>query len=271
VESLSRWFEKKFLPEYAADPPSGGRVFTVIGSGGKTSLIWRLALSQRSRKVLVSPTTKMYPPPPEARWYDYSLFGREAACFPPDAGNGPGRGICLAGILNEGTGKLEALPPEVLETMAGAYDLILLEGDGSRGLPLKGWTDHEPVVPPWTSVSIGIIPITPLGENVSEQRVFRLPQFSRLSGAKEGETLSPAHLAAVIAGPAGMPEGGKGGARSLFSAARGKKLLFINQVEDEVRREQARQIVSCLPGDFRAGLAGIIAGSVEQDRVEVLD
>ncbi|MDR2739522.1 MAG: putative selenium-dependent hydroxylase accessory protein YqeC [Treponema sp.] len=271
MESLSRWFGKKFLPEHAAGSPPWGEVFTVIGSGGKTSLIWRLALSQRHRKVLVSPTTKMYPPPPEARWYDYYFSGREAAGFSP--GKDPGRGISLAGVLNEGTDKLEALPLEVLEKIVPAYDLILLEGDGSRGLPLKGWADHEPVVPPYTSVSIGIISIVPLGKKLSERIVFRLSRFTRLSGAKEGETLSPSHLAAVIAGPAGTAGRGSGnnGARSLFSAARGKKLLFINQVEDEVRRKQARQLISCLPGDFRAGLAGIIAGSVEQDKMEVLD
>jgi probable selenium-dependent hydroxylase accessory protein YqeC len=211
----------------------------------------------------------MHPPPPEARWYDYYVSGPEAAVFSPGAGKGPGRGISLAGVLNEGTGKLESLPLEVLEKMVPAYDLILLEGDGSRGLPLKGWADHEPVVPPYTSVSIGIISIAPLGKKLSERMVFQLPRFTRLSGAKEGETLSPAHLAAVIAGPAGTPDGGND-ARSLFSAARGKKLLFINQVEDEVRRKQARELVSCLPGDFRAGLAGIVAGSVEQDRVEIL-
>jgi probable selenium-dependent hydroxylase accessory protein YqeC len=211
----------------------------------------------------------MYPPPPEDRWYDYYLSGPEAAVFPPGGGKGPGRGISLAGVLNEGTGKLEALPPEVLENLVPAYDLALLEGDGSRGLPLKGWAEHEPVVPPYTSVSIGIISIAPLGKRLSERMVFRFTQFSRLSGAQEGEILRPAHLAAVIAGrPAG--EGGNGGPRSLFSAARGKKLLFINQVEDEGRRKQARQIVSCLPGDFRGELAGIIAGSVEQDKVEVL-
>jgi probable selenium-dependent hydroxylase accessory protein YqeC len=214
----------------------------------------------------------MRPPPPEARWYDYYFSGPDAAAFSSRSGEGPGAGISLAGVLNEGTGKLEALPLEVLEKMAPAYDLVLLEGDGSRGLPLKGWADHEPVVPPYTSVSIGIISIAPLGKKLSERMVFRLSRFTRLSGAKEGETLSPAHLAAVIAGPAGTPggENGKNVERSLFSAARGKKLLFINQVEGEVRLKQARHLVSCLPGDFRAGLAGIIAGSVEQNRVEIL-
>jgi hypothetical protein len=64
--------------------------------------------------------------------------------------------------------------------------------------------------------------------------------------------------------------GAGGRARGLFSAARGKKLLFINQAEGEERREQARELARLLPADFAAGLEGIISGSVRQDRVEVL-
>jgi probable selenium-dependent hydroxylase accessory protein YqeC len=198
----------------------------------------------------------MYPPPPDR--YGRYISGGEAAGSLPD-GNIPGGGVTLAGVLNKKTGKLEALPPALLERIVPGYDLTLLEGDGSRGLPLKGWADHEPVVPSYTAVTIGVIPAAPLGQKVSGHIVFRVPQFTRLSGAKEGDRLTPAHLAAVITGD-----------RGLFSAARGRKLLFINQVEDEARRSQARETAALLPREFLAGLAGIIAGSVERDRVEVL-
>jgi hypothetical protein len=259
VESLSRWFEKRFLPpEHAAGTAEGVTtpVFTVIGSGGKTSLIRLLAQSQRRRKVLVSPTTKMYPLPGIPAW------------------------VSLAGLLNRETGKLEALPAELLERLIPGYDLVLLEGDGSRGLPLKGWAEHEPVVPPYTTLCIGVIPLSPLGKKITPEIVFRLPLFRALCGAAEGDTLCPAHLAAVItAGGRAEPSGGLGGAgadegagggKGLFAAARGRKLLFINQVEDERRRRQARELAALLPDDFMAGLEGIICGSVELDQVEVL-
>jgi probable selenium-dependent hydroxylase accessory protein YqeC len=258
VESLSRWFDRFFFPPPRPAQPSGGLVCTVIGSGGKTSLIWLLAQSQRRRKVLVSPTTKMYPPSPELRHCDRYFPGGKIPAPPRP-------GVTLAGVLNKETGKLE--PPGELEALVSRYDLTLLEGDGSGGLPLKGWADHEPVVPPYTAVTVGVIPVTPLGEKASAGIIFRLPRFTRLSGAHEGDTLTPAHLAGVITGNTGMPGGG---GRGLFSAARGKKLLFFNQVEDEARLDQARATATLLPEDFTAGLAGIIAGSVERDRAEVL-
>jgi probable selenium-dependent hydroxylase accessory protein YqeC len=259
MERLSRWFEDQFLlPEHAAG--GAAPVVTVIGSGGKTSLIWLLAQSQRRRRVLVSPTAKMYPG--GARQYDHDCFTGEAAA------GGPLEGISLAGSLNRETGKLEALPAEVLEAMIAGYDLVLLEGDGSRGLPLKGWAPHEPVVPPYTTVSIGVIPIKALGKKVSPEIVFRLPQFTALCGAEEGDTLKAAHLAAVITAGADGKTGT--GGRGLFAAARGKKVLFINQAENEEQREQARELAALLPQGFTAGLGGIICGSVELDQVEIL-
>jgi probable selenium-dependent hydroxylase accessory protein YqeC len=210
----------------------------------------------------------MYPPRPELHRYDHDLFTGENPEFSPATGAHPPAGISLAGSLNRETGKLEALPVNTLKTMIAAYDLVLLEGDGSRGLPLKGWAAHEPVVPPYTTVSIGVIPISPLGKKVSPEIVFRLPRFTALCGAAEGDTLKAAHLAAVITGEGAGPDKGTG--QSLFAAARGEKILFINQAEDEEQREQARELAALLPKDFLAGLGGIICGSVELDQVEVL-
>jgi probable selenium-dependent hydroxylase accessory protein YqeC len=239
MESLSRWFEERFLPpEHAAG--SAAPVVTVIGSGGKTSLIWLLAQSQRRRRVLVSPTAKMYPPPKEGRQYDHAYFTGEAA------EGGPLAGISLAGLLNRETGKLEALPVEVLKTMIAGYDLALLEGDGSRGLPLKGWAAHEPVVPPYTTVSIGVIPVSPLGKKVSAEIVFRIPQFTALCGAEEGDTLKAGCLAAVITAGAGGKTGT--GGRGLFAAARGKKILFINRSKTQDSGTRPGNWRPCCPG-----------------------
>jgi probable selenium-dependent hydroxylase accessory protein YqeC len=257
---LSAWFEEEIFRQKAALPP----VLTVIGSGGKTSLIWHLTQHLRGgckntddrRKILVTPTTKMLVPPAADGLYDSYCNGT------PEPARGEwiaAPGVTLAGIFNEETGKLESLPPETLERIIPVYDLVLIEGDGSRGLPLKGWAAHEPAVPPFTTITVGMLPLWPLGMPVSETIVHRLPLFSLLSGAKEGDILKPEHLARVITG---TPE-----ARGLFTAARGRRVLFLNQVEDEAGLEQARELISLLPEGFRAGLGGIIAGSVRQDKV----
>jgi probable selenium-dependent hydroxylase accessory protein YqeC len=242
MESLSAWFEKEFLAE-DREPER----ITFIGSGGKTSLIWHLARrlsaraapGKRRRKILVGPATKMYPP---------------ETALP---------GVFVQGRLNKKAGKLEALPSEELEKISAAYDLVLIEGDGSRGLPLKGWADYEPVVLPFTTVTVGILSLRPLGMAVSEKIIHRLPLFCALSGAAPGEILEEKHLANAIAG--------NREARGLFAAARGKKILFFNQAEDDAALQRAGQIAALLPGIVRSSLHGIIAGSVMLDRAELIE
>jgi len=257
---LSAWFEDLLFGDGVAGNPA---VVTVIGSGGKTSLIWRLASSDHSRvagrKILVTPTTKMLVPPPEEKLYDRYYDGITEGIT-----KNPIPGITLAGCFNEKTGKLESLPLPALSAIItnrrfDGYDLVLIEGDGSRGLPLKAWAADEPVVPAFTTLTVGVLPLCPLGKPISESLIHRLPLFLSITGAAAGETLKPEHITAVITGGAGGD--------SLFAKARGKKLLFFNQIEDDGALKQAREIAGLLPLDFRAGLCAIIAGSVQRNEV----
>jgi len=278
VGSLSVWFENFIFDTKSA-------VVTVIGSGGKTSLIWHLASSLRvsrqalhgkesspCRKILVSPTTKMFVPPRQAKLYD-RYFGA-----PGELSFDPAPGVTLAGCFNKASGKLESLPPGDLERMVPGYDLVLLEGDGSRGLPLKAWSPDEPVVPSFTEFTIGVLPLWPLGKPVSEEIIHRLPLFLALTAAEARETLKPEHILALITGKVitdraqSYDSSGAGASplSGLFAKAHGKKLLFFNQIEDNKALEQARDLAGLLPPAFRAGISGIIAGSVKEDWVAEL-
>jgi probable selenium-dependent hydroxylase accessory protein YqeC len=179
--------------------------------------------------------------------------------YPPEE-NIPG--VDTAGILDRTTGKLESLPPEGLEHLAPAYDLVLIEGDGSRGLPLKAWAPGEPVVPAFTSFTAGLIPLWPLGEKVSSDIIHRLPLFLRLSGAGEGEAVRMEHLLRVITGREDAP--------GLFAAARGKKILFFTRIEDNAVLLKAGEMNALLPEAFRSSLFAVLGGSVHQDKIEVL-
>jgi probable selenium-dependent hydroxylase accessory protein YqeC len=238
MERLSAWFERLLFPLEGNPLPRAA--LTLIGSGGKTSLLWLLArkLSRPGRRVLAAPSAKMYPP-------EETIPGVETA-----------------GILNRATGKLESLPPEELERTALSYDLALIEGDGSRGLPLKAWAPGEPVVPAFTAFTAGLIPLWPLGEKVSSRIIHRLPLFCRLSGAREGETLKSGHLVRVISGSKDAP--------GLFAAAKGKKILIFTQIEDDAALDKAGEIKALLPGTFHSSLFAVLGGSAKLDQVKVL-
>jgi probable selenium-dependent hydroxylase accessory protein YqeC len=233
----------------------GMRRVAVIGCGGKTSLIEYLAQNRRRLKTLVTTTTKMALPPPESGGYDYFWDCSDpAAAFPS-----PRAGITLAGAPKDR--KLEAIPLDLLMKTAPLFDYVLIEGDGSRTLPLKGWADYEPVVPDWVSLTVGVLPLWTLGMPVSEGIIHRLPLFTALTGARIGEPVSLQHLAALITGDSG---------KGLFSAARGEKILFFNQVETDELLKNAEALADVLPLPFRDSLQGIIAGSVQRGSVTIL-
>ncbi|MDR2535080.1 MAG: putative selenium-dependent hydroxylase accessory protein YqeC [Treponema sp.] len=244
MESLNAYFES-LGPKQCV---------TAVGCGGKTSLIRYLAQNRKQLKTLVATTTKMAVPLSED--YDYLRdYSGDHLSFPPAS-----PGITIGGRLGNER-KLQAIPLDILEEIVPDFDYVLIEGDGSRNLPLKAWADYEPVVPSCTTITVGILPVWTLGKPVSETIVHRLPLFTALTGAQPGEIITFQHLVSVITG--NYPSSGKG----LFSAAQGKRILFFNQVETETAMSRAKELASLIPPGFRSRLHSIIAGSVQQGSV----
>ncbi|MDR3302029.1 MAG: putative selenium-dependent hydroxylase accessory protein YqeC [Spirochaetaceae bacterium] len=233
----------------------GAQVTTLIGCGGKTSALWTLAESKRAYRTLVTTTTHTSPRSDSDACYDCAL-----GTFMPRLHYD--KGVHYAEAEKGITFIYKALPLDALEQCIPHYEYVFIEGDGSRSLPLKAWADYEPVVTASTNITVGILPLWTLGMPITESIVHRLPLFLELSGAKHGDTLALKHLAALIVG-----NGTQGG---LFKAARGKKILFFNQVEDDRTLDSARELVEMLPEDFKRTLHGIIAGSVQNDSIVVL-
>jgi probable selenium-dependent hydroxylase accessory protein YqeC len=235
----------------------GPQVTTLVGCGGKTATLWKLAQSTRAHKTLVTTTTHIAAPPQAENRYDH--FIAQDTAFSP-----PATGVTLAGVTLVGGARgrsLKSLPLAQLEQLIPHYEYVYIEGDGSRTLPLKAWERWEPVVTQSTGVTVGILPLWPLGMPINETIVHRLPLFLTLTGAEAGEPLRLEHLAALIAGS--KTQGG------LFSAARGKKILFLNQVEDPAALARARALIPILPQNLKDSLHSIIAGSAQRNSIHI--
>lgn len=217
---------------------------SIIGSGGKTSLLWQLAGFFRHQKVLVGPTTKIGLPSNQS--YD-RLFLDD---YPIDKQGLPG--VSLIGRVSS-LGKLASAPLSVLSQIVPFYDKVFLESDGSKQLPLKGWAEFEPVILPETTLTIGVIPIKAIGQAVSAETVHRLPLFSALTGLEEGDIIDEASLAAIIGNPQG-----------LWRKAKGRRWLLLNQVEEPTELGQAIAVLNRLPGDVLASMETVIAGSTKE-------
>jgi len=232
-------------------------VVTINGCGGKTSLMLCLARQNRKHKTLVTTSTHIGMPPQSAYDFLISSFEEDAdVTLPPPVNYHIENGITLA--LDVSCGKIKSPPLNALENLVKLFDYAFIEGDGSRTLPLKGWAEYEPVVLQATTMTIGVISLWTLGKRISDKIVHRLPLFLTLTNSKEGEVINLNHFAKLISGSV-VQEG-------LFKNARGRKILFINQVEDGAALQNAKELLALLPNDFLSGLSAVIAGSVHNEK-----
>ncbi len=111
-------------------------VTAVIGSGGKSSLLRRLAEEVPGTAILCT-TTHIRP------FSEYPVLENPS---PADIRQAlaAGRVLCTGTPCENGKLTAPALPMEVLAELA---DFVLAEADGSRQLPLKAHAAHEPVIP----------------------------------------------------------------------------------------------------------------------------
>ena len=128
---------------------------SIIGSGGKTSLMYVLAkeLSDKG-KVIICTSTKIYKP-------DSIPFTENADEITFEKGNV----YCIGKLVDNG--KITA-PDCEFEKLIHIADYVLCEADGSKGLPLKAHADFEPVIPKESVEIIGVLGITGINREISE-------------------------------------------------------------------------------------------------------
>ncbi len=227
-----------------------GDVAAVVGCGGKTSLIDRLCWENRGGRVLRSTTTRILTPPEEL--FDLAIDASKSGSRRIE----DGVTLVFGGREN---GKLTAPEPKALAEHCPADGLSFLECDGSRGLPLKGWAEHEPVVPKNTTLTVGVCALWAVGMPLSENVAHRPGLFSALTGCARGDIITLGHVSAMLASPGGM-----------FARASGRKYLLVNQAESPEALEQATALAGMLPAVFRESLSGVFAGSARRGTLTIL-
>lgn len=155
-------------------------VTSVIGSGGKTSLLAALARELPGTVVLTT-TTHILP------------FPNVPLVTSADADNvrtalAGSRVVCV-GSQAEKNGKL--VTPELgIDALASLADHVLVEADGARRLPLKAHAPWEPVIPACSDRTILVLGASGLGHPVRE-RVHRPERFCELADCAPGDPAMP--------------------------------------------------------------------------------
>lgn len=229
---------------------------SLVGAGGKTSLLYALAreLAMEGRKVLVTTTTHMLAPSPQEA--STSILSPDPQEILEELRSLPQRwGPIFVASRREGQeGKMVGLSPEGVERLwgEGLLDWILVEADGAARRPLKAPARHEPLVPGSSLWVVGLVGLDAVGKPLDEAWVFRWEIYGRLLGLSPGEKITPESVAGVALHPEG-----------LFKAApsRATKILWLNKADLPGVRSEAYRILSCIEEKGWGDIGRVIIGS----------
>ena len=204
-------------------------IIALIGGGGKTTMLYTLAAELAAEKLVVCCTTTHILPPPHMPVLD--------AQTPEELRKALEQNRCVCTGRPAKTGKLTAptLPMEVLAALA---DYVLVEADGSRGLPCKAHRSYEPVVPGKTGLVIVLVGASCFGRPVREA-VHRPEEFWLLTDLEPEDLVTPEAVAELL--------------QSEAPASGPPIQVFINQVEDGLAWNSARRLAELLPWPVYAG------------------
>lgn len=218
--------EKSIWGALDADP----RVYpliAVVGGGGKTTLLYALMreAGKMGLRVLLTTTTHMELPP--ARLWAKS---REEARALLEHGGA----AVFALPCEEGKCGPPHLSPEECLALA---DLVLVEADGARHLPLKAPAPHEPVLPKEPSLVIGVAGLDSVGRPL--QGVCHRPErVAALLEKRREELVTPQDLARLLSHPAGQKKGVRGEYRAVLNKADDPQaLLFAKEAAMELEAQ----------------------------------
>lgn len=220
---------------------SGSGMVSIVGAGGKTSLMYRLAheLAGRGWAVLTTTSTRIHPP--TADQCGVCILAPTAEDILDRAARvlGEHRHISAAAGRSPESGKLIGLPPEEIDRLRASrlFDWIVVEADGAAGRPLKAPAGHEPVIPSGSGWVVGMVGLQAIGHPLTDRWVFRPEAFARLTGLAPGAAITGKAVAASLAHELGVLKG---------SPADCRRLAFLNRADDPSRRAAGLDIVAFL-------------------------
>ena len=243
-------------------------VISLVGAGGKTSLMFRLAREFLSSRlsVLTTTTTKILSPTTDQSTHlilshspeEILSRARDMIAHTPH--------ITAASHCMTETGKLMGFSPETIERFqkSNLFRWIIVEADGAAGLPLKAPASHEPVIPGCTDWVIGIVGLSALGKPLDKQTVFRPELVSKITGLSEGSEILDTTISDMLCHRQGIFQGTPGGAQ---------KIVFLNQADIPKKAQAGQSIIRNLTRIKNRGISRVVLGctSVEPPVLEYHD
>lgn len=161
----------------------------VVGSGGKTTLIHKLAKAYREqgKTVLITTTTHMYK---ESETLVTDNSAEIIDCLNKNH-------FAFVGQSCKEPNKIQALSADTFQAVKDFADEILVEADGSKGFPLKMPNPTEPVLLPECDKLIIVSSLYALG-NPARDVIHRLSNALQILGIDETTIVTPSHIQTLL-------------------------------------------------------------------------
>jgi molybdenum cofactor cytidylyltransferase len=213
-------------------------IVALVGGGGKSTTMFRVAreMVERGGSVLSTTTTH--------------IFAAQVALAPAQVSAeatrdeiavvlAAHRHVLVVGPTNAATSRTAGPSLERFRRLRGWFpDVCFLnEADGSRMRPFKAPAEHEPVIPPETTLVVPVIGADVLGQPLNADHVHRPELVSALSGVPLGAPVTPEVVARVMTHREGGLKGVPVGARVV---------VLINKVDGVPDRGLVRETAARL-------------------------
>ena len=234
-------------------------IISLVGAGGKTTLMLALARELANNKGLVITTTTTNILPPSSSESPFLLVSREEeeiVDFILKNASKFGH-ITIASEVLADSGKLKGVNPEFILELKKLrpVDCIIIEADGAARRPLKAPNPaYEPMIPQTTTLVIPVVGIDALGCKLAEENVFRSEIASKLTGLPLGETVSAETIVNLMLHPSGIMRG---------SPVHARIIPFINKIDLHADLSMARNLASMILETSHPRIDRVVLGQAQ--------
>lgn len=246
--------------------PAHPDVVSVVGGGGKSSAVFRIALdlAQAGRRAVITHTARIAAF--QTAWSPavVEVLGdslpQQSIARALDAHN-----VCLL------TGPVVAdrragLPPHLVDELARAASTlgiaaIAVEADGSKMRPAKAPAEHEPVLPTATTLLAPILGLDAVGATIDSRLFHRAELVRQVLGLPDQDShrFTPRQAAELLVHAAGGAKARPAGARLL---------PIFNKADDPLHLLYGRLAARWLAAQGQASLLAAVGDSKGQPVVE---
>jgi probable selenium-dependent hydroxylase accessory protein YqeC len=231
-------------------------VISIVGGGGKTSLMYALAreLAQAGKKVVSTTTTRVLEPASDespcliVEEDEERLLSR----LMEELGR---HGHVTAVRTRSDDGKLKGLLPETVDKIASMNlaDYIINEADGAARKPVKAPNATEPVIPPVTTLVVALVGMDALGSALSHAAAFRPELITRLTGLPEGCVITREVIATLLTQEQGIIQ---------HAPSEARIIPFINKVELATDAGEVNMLARAILSRANPQITRVVAGSL---------